>query len=599
MIGQIDLYSAVDQFAIEYEPAEGSYPSATKLPSKAIIGTLYCFYSVRVTNNLSNSGYLRSYIVTCRQRLVINNPTTPSVNLPASLQSGGPGMIPDPRRHYFYASMSGVSKTDQKTTTGYYCYPVWAMSSVSLAAAPGADIGNAWLLDYQPRTLNSMVNLSSSSGVAASGGSSEGQSNMVQKTTGASNTTTQSYDVSLSLSQFGGLTGSASTGTSHSTDHSLARSSGADRSSQLGHSLQSTSNASMAIKDWGLYSSLNVSSASPTIPSCTWFLSQEYPYSFLATNAASNRHGKTHAFPYDLNLSSMEVANVFPCDYSEETLAYSISPPTELAILGGDFTLTSSWQIDTDPQNSAPIITPSHVVDTIFASHFTASVATPGTVCVVGQVNPGQTKIHTGPDLDLSVLALDPITHNSGANGAIVGFLPSGFLAPITSGAFSRSVSADNNLMVLTEGFTAPAARSPANNAVLSASLVDHSFSAQINVCFKLAPFDGDLNLYLKHWVGAAGQACELSMWFNPSGVSPSTAGKPSTSPDLVFTVNTTEGSGGDNNLLVVNLRNLYYDSVSYHDYLVPGLNVIVIGLQATKKTSTCDYLCRTVAIGD
>ena len=58
----------------------------------------------------------------------------------------------------------------------------------------------------------------------------------------------------------------------------------------------------------------------------------------------------------------------------------------------------------------------------------------------------------------------------------------------------------------------------------------------------------------------------------------------------------TTEGAGGDNNLLSINLRNAYYDTVDYHDYLVPGMNVIVIGLQAA--ASSADYSIRAVAVG-
>ncbi|MEQ9345653.1 MAG: hypothetical protein RIG26_04330 [Thalassospira sp.] len=599
MIGQGEIYSAAIRFKVEFEPAASSYASETTLPPKATVGTLYCRYTVRVTDNVSNSGYVRSYIVSCRQRLILNNPTNPSTNLPLSLQSGGLGMIANPNVTYAYASLSGITPTaSQTTTTGYYCYPVWAMSSVLLEVKSGSTISDAWLLNYQPRTLNSTVNLSSSSGVAASGGKAQTHSNSVQKTSGSSNTTTQSYDVSLSLGQFGGLSGSTERGTSSSFDHSRSHASGADHTSQIGHSLQSADNTSMAIKDWGVYSSLDVLPTSSQIPSCAWFLSQEYPYNFLSANASENQSNQSPTFPYSLGLSNAEISNIFPSDFNETDLSYSISPPTELAILGGDFVMTSSWQIDTVPQNSAPVITPTHVVDAIFASHYTASTNSPGSVEVVGQVNPNQATVFTGPELDLSVLALDPIRSSLGSNGAITGFLPSKFLEPIASGVFSRSVSSDNNLMVLTQGFEIPASSSVVNNTVLTASVSASDFSAQINICFKLAPFDGDLNLYLKHWVGVVEQACELSVWFNPPGIEPTTAGAPSAHPDLVFTVNTTEGSGADNNLLILNLRNTYYDSIGYHDYLVPGLNVIVIGVSAASGTTNCDYSLRTVAIG-
>ncbi|MCA1326779.1 hypothetical protein [Herbaspirillum sp. alder98] len=606
MNDQLSPYATVVQFALNYAPAADDYVGAnTVVPAAANIGVLYCEYTVTAVSNVANSSYTKSYVVTSSQRLILNNPTKPATSLVQSLEAGGPGMISNPNVVNLYAGLSGVSTNDQAATTGYYFYPVWAMNSVSMTVRQGV-VSQSWLLNYQPRTLNSTVNVSSSSGNASSANQGNSFSNMSQKTTGASNTTTQSYDVSLSAGAMYGATASAGLAVSQTQDYSQSNSQGSDRSSLAGRSRQNAYNTGMTIKDWGIYSCLNAAGGAGGLPSCTWFMSQEFPYNFMANNATTNVTASAPTFPYNLELSAAEMADVFPRNYSSGTPCYQIAPPTELAVLGTDFVQTSSWQIDVDyPQSVAPELSPMHVVDAIFASHFTASNAEPGEVVIVGQLNPGQTVTFQPPaPLDLSLLALDPITDNSGSNGAVIGFLPSKFLVPVSVGALSRSISSANNLMVLTQGFAASVETRPGSNMVLTAALTDAAFSAQLNVCFKMSGFDGDLNLYLKHWAETSQQGCVLSIWFNPPGYTATSTGAPSAPltkqtlpPDLTVTLNTTEGASGDNNLLVLNLRNTFYDTIDYHDYLQPGLNVIVIGVSASG--SSAGYSLRAVAIGN
>src|SRR5262249_48840411 len=109
MISQRDMYSSVQQFNVVYTPNAASYASQSVLPAAATIGALYVRYTVRAVDNVANAGYQRSYVVSCRQRLIINNPTNPSTNLPLSLQAGGSGMIANPGTPYPYAVLSGVT----------------------------------------------------------------------------------------------------------------------------------------------------------------------------------------------------------------------------------------------------------------------------------------------------------------------------------------------------------------------------------------------------------------------------------------------------------------------------------------------------------
>jgi hypothetical protein len=281
----------------------------------------------------------------------------PATNLPLCLQSGGAGMIADPNVPYVYANLSGVGSTPnaQMETIGYYFYPVWVMTSVSLSVTEGA-LSQCWLMNYQPRTLNSTVNQSNSSGIANSGGTASSYSNMLQKTSGSSNSTTQSYDVSVSVGAMYGLSASAGWGSGHTQDQSRSRAKGSDRSTQLGTSQQDILSDSMTIKDWGIYSCINVMPAvgqKPSIPKCTWFLSQEYPYNYLAANSVNNVSSCSgNIFPYQLDLTSAELANIFPQNFDSSTTCFQIAPPTELATLGGDFVQTSSWRFDTDMTQS-------------------------------------------------------------------------------------------------------------------------------------------------------------------------------------------------------------------------------------------------------
>ncbi len=182
--------------------------------------------------------------------------------------------------------------------------------------------------------------------------------------------------------------------------------------------------------------------------------------------------------------------------------------------------------------------------------------------------------------LNLSLLALDPITHSGPSNNAVIGFLPDKFLVKPAPKTKFKIISEDNNLLITGSGFIKPMYTDFSNGPVT------------INVFFKIIDNSVDYDLFLKCYKATSlGPGCILTMVFNGN-----------TDNTVVKHVDAAEAQAGENNLISINLRNKNYNSYNYHDYLQYGKNSITITITPSNdlvgSPSDCGFILRTLAIG-
>jgi hypothetical protein len=110
------------------------------------------------------------------------------------------------------------------------------------------------------------------------------------------------------------------------------------------------------------------------------------------------------------------------------------------------------------------------------------------------------------------------------------------------------------------------------------------NFAYKITLYFKVIDSVNDYTLYIKHWITQS------------TGVTLSIVVNGDTTNTITKGVNALEAEGGENNLLSIELRNLDFASVSYHDYLQLGLNSVTITMEPQAWTN-CGYQIRAVSI--
>lgn len=430
----------------------------------------------------------------------------------------------------------------------YSSYPILAVQQI--APQPPAAAANLafYLEDYSPKTLNAMVNTSQNAGTSASSGTS------LQRMTGSSTSVTNSYEVSASAGFFGELpVGSASGGYSHSetdtTEQSTTKGSSKETGSQAGIG------NSMSIKDWASYAFLDTAKQSPT-----WVWGQEYPWNVISFRSTDSNQNV--ALPgYVSNL------------LYDGTTVY---PPSNISQFGINFVSHAKWVFYLQGQAGAQdeTVTFQHAITYWEGSH----LGTKSGGNALAQAN--LAIVYDQPvetvTLNLPVLALDPILGAGAGNGAVVGFAMSEFISLPGSTPF-RIKSGANNLYVFGSGFD----NLSTADSVLTASNLTASAPVSFTIQFKVVDASLELNLYFKHWLTMK-TGCIMTIQVNGY--------------QIVRHVDALDAGSGADNLTTVTLRKKDYTAPDFYDYLVTGLNEIVVTIAPT-SSAPCGYSLRALAI--
>ena len=471
--------------------------------------------------------------------------------------------------------------------SSYDNYPVLVNTLMSLNNAVGLD----WqLLDYSPRTVNTAVQTSGSSGSSA--GATTGISS--SSSVGSSYSETNSFGVSANVGFMGDVaTGSVTSSAEHSSTHTSDQSSTSGRDASKNRNTESSSSDSMSIKDWGSYALVNPATKNPA-----WTFGQEYPWDAITCR-------KTNGTEY-VNNPQQVLLNI-PTSMSTPLYdGVSLYPPSELSMFGVNFVMKATWRVYVHDHADDEVML-SHIVNYMSGSH-QINPAFPGTdpdatvAPSLVYIDQQATELSVLPDeslstrLNLNLMALDPLGVQGG--NAIVGFLPKKFMIkPIPAQSSTippvsfKIISTTNDLMMqdvshYATGHDAGCGFSTSQTA-LSAHFTEHCTELQLMMYFKVIDSIQDYTLYLKHWKTAA-SGVMLTFIINED------VGNP-----ITKYVDALEAEGGEKNLLAISLRNLDFASVDYFDYLQLGLNSIrVILAPIDGNYSASGYQLRAVSIG-
>lgn len=434
--------------------------------------------------------------------------------------------------------------------TSYDGYPILLAQQVTPAtAAQGLEY---YLEDYSPKTLNAAVSTSNSSGTNSSAASS------LEHTSGSTYSVTNSYEISDSIGFFGAdPTGNTSFSAGHSETSTTEQSTSSGQTTSQGS--EAGTGSSMTIKDWASYAFLDAKKQQPA-----WVWGQEYPWDVIAfRNLSKDSHSITLP-PY---------VSVRLCDGT------TIFPPSDISQFGLNFTANARWIFYVDGAAGAAdeTVTFTHVLSYWEGTHSSG----PPSIAIIASNQAIETVT-----LNLPVLALDPIARAGSGNGAVIGFVKSEFIAPPAGNqAPFRVKSGANNIYVSGTGFEAPSTE----DSVLTAGKISASVPASLTIQFKMTSADLELSLYLKHWK-LSSTGCVMTFAINEADP------QNPTTPIARHIDSFDAGSGGDN-ITTITLRKKDYTSTDFYDYLVMGLNTIVVTIAPEDRQATCDYALRALAI--
>jgi hypothetical protein len=495
----------------------------TLFDGDTVIGNISMEYSVMryddvqvVDFNSVNKPEVTKFKLHCTQRINIYNVS--GLNLNPVLQ------------------LNGMSWND---------YPALVHPSISMNSNAGLDYK---LLDYTPRTINTTVQSTGTTGSANGQTTGTGTSATVGTTTSQTN----SYGVNYS-SAFGGG-GNYENSSTVTNEQSQTQS--AENSKN--HSIDTSISASMSMKDWGAYSSVD-----PVNKNLAWIFGQEYPWDAIScriTDGAVNPDN-----------NKQEIVGI--PDYMALRLwdGAQLLPPSQLSMFGVDFVMKAMWLVTLNDID-ADDITITHNVDYYNASHVLGDLTaepraftyidSKATVLTVASNESLSTVIN------LRLMSLDAIGKN--ANAATIGFIPKKFIfAPPTSvqpyNAF-KIISSTNDLYICDS--TPSPVSSPGfscSETSLTCAFSETNTSLQMTLYFKILDSVDDYTFFLKHWVSTGKGVC-LTIVINGD-----------TDNELLKYVTSAEAEGGENNLGSISLRNNDFASIDYHDYLQLGLNSIQI----------------------
>lgn len=439
---------------------------------------------------------------------------------------------------------------------GYSNYPAAVTNSFTVTASPASTECSISLRELFPRTLNASISTS----LDTQSGSSSSSS--TQQASGSSTSQSNTFGVSLSAGFFGELpVGNIGIDYQHSWGSGTfnSTSSGTGAGQQSG----SSSGETMSVKDWSSYGQ---SDATGRIPS--WIWGQSYPWDVILYNQSQD--GTNIVLPPFVQ--SRMMTTVTGGTPESPTYITFAMPPSQLSLFGLDFTMKASWLIDFPNGVTAPeTIQIAHGLNYFTANH---SVTGSGpTASLSAQINSGVPAPFTSPPLDLSTYALDPILDIK--SGAAINFMsPNLFTYPPTaSGGAFKILSAANNLQVTGSGF--------APNMTSDFALGPTALSVQ----FKILDAVNEYSLLFHHWIGTTGSPVSLSIAVNGN-------------PPVAIFVDAQEGQGNQGNVSTINLRDLNFSSVNFHDYLQLGLNTIAITVTPVNPDGSNLYTLSALAIG-
>jgi hypothetical protein len=476
-------------------------------------GNVYTQYKVRQVVDVRNLGEVRRYHIACTQRIIIPN-QTPFVLIPSA------------------ASQPNVN------------YPALLRSTFSLTLS-WSD-GDVHLVNYSPRTVNTTVSASSSQNLGSTATAS------VQHTSGSSTSDTNTFGVSLS--EMFGLGGDASHSSTSEQYHSTTTGSEQGSSAEYGES------DAMSVKDWASFTYLSPDGNTPT-----WFWGQEYPWDVIQFRMVPPAGSKGQVWVPDFVERRLLIVN--------DTNINFMMPPSQLSLFGIDFTMKAAWLVSLPKDSTDDDASVGHAVEYLSATH---ELNTDGFLLTKFNV-PSVDFTPPTAKLQLTLLGLDPIRDGSVRNGAVIGFIPSKFIAPPNNeGSKFKIISEANTLQVTGTGFILLTAGFGAKIVATEA--------ATLRVQFKIMDTRNDYAIFMKHWIDA-GNGCTLQFVFNGNET-------------VTRHVDWLQGEGGEDNLSSIVMRNKDYTSIDYHDYLVLGLNTIDITITPDQGGPTF-YLLRALAIGE
>ncbi|HEX3364579.1 hypothetical protein [Phenylobacterium sp.] len=428
-------------------------------------------------------------------------------------------------------------------------YPAAIVNTIGLTVNNG---GTVLLREIFPRILNAAVSTSTS----AQAGQAAAQN--VQHSSGSNTSQTNTFGVSVSGGFFGEMPmGNISLEYQHGWESGSFKSSA--HGSDTSRNSSAASSETMSVKDWSSYGYADVNDMSST-----WVWGQTYPWDVLQYNYTSDSSSiELPSFVQGRLLDSFT-------DPTSGATTNLVLPPSQISLFGADFTMKAGWLIEF-PQG----VTESETVTvTHNTSYYTASHSLNGDKILATLQAPisAATSQFSVKDLDLSTYGLDRIADASAGNGAAIGFASDRFTyGPDASSSF-KIVSAANNLEVTGQGF------GPGLNTTFSAPV-------SLTVEFKILDSATPYALLLMHWIGAQSSPMKLTVAVN--GVS----------SDVIY-IDAQEGQGAQKNVSALDLRNLDFTSINYHDYLVLGLNQITIAVEPVDPTAANDYTLFALAIG-
>jgi len=512
------------------------------------IGSAELQYQVTLYDDLQMSGSAavnqsknRKYMVSCTQGVKIYNP-------------------------------DGTVLSPDENLTSYNDYPAMLNSTMSIQKATGIQFA---LLDYSPKTVNTQVQQSGSTGNSSGQTTESSTSNTI----GSSVSQTNSYSASVSTGNNFGSTAEFTHATTVTNERSTTNMAG--RSATNSSDIQNS--ASMSIKDWGGYALVDPNAMSPSFT-----FGQEYPW-----NAIDCR--KTTGEPNPNNNDQVQV--VVPSSMLLRLYdGVSLYPPSQLSMFGINFVMMSDWVVVVNDGISEEVAL-SHVFNYFTASHMLATSGSSETVKVYLDKQPARlgSDESLNTTINLLLMALDPVNTNTAA--AIVGFFPGKFIqspAQATADAAPvpfKVVSTSNDLAIYdTTTYPSPCdagAGFTSSELGLTAAFAANCTKLQMTMYFKVVDTTADYTLYIKHWkTGSTG--VKLTFVINGDTANP-----------IVHYVDAPMAEGGDVNLLSVVLRSQNFTSVYFYDFLQLGLNSVQITIEPIggSYVSGSNYQVRAVSI--
>lgn len=426
------------------------------------------------------------------------------------------------------------------TTSSYANYPAVLENLVQVSADDKAQIT---LHHMFPKTLNSQISTSRSSDMSTNKGSS------VEHSSGSTNTNVNTFGVGVSAGIFGELpVFNVSAEYSHSWENSQSRNLALGTTS--GSAANIGASASMSIKDWSAYGSLDNQGIDPH-----WIWGQSFPWDVIQYNQSDGG------------------SNIVLPDFIQERLKTGdgfVLPPSDLSLFGLDFTMAAAWFVDfPDGITSEEAISFNHVTRCYTATHQRSG----DDVSASLQTQSDSSEHSYQAQFSLSDYALAPILNAGADNGAAIGFFANPFTYfPAKAADPFKIVSPAGNLQVEGSGF----------GEVMRTTFAG---PVKLEATFKVADTQNDYALLLMHWIDEKTGPCSVNWTVNGNW-----SGQ--------IQVSASEGVGGQNNVSSLELRNSDLTSINFHDYLVIGTNRVELVIEPVTPNGCKGYTLFALAIG-